>query len=144
MVDQVVGLETVEVAFIELCTLRDEEPFGGQVVEVPALVVRWISNENALLHVRLQLLALVLLHKDVGCASKHPERAEIRLLAFPGFKGCLSRQCGHRKAVPHLDLGSKTVNPETRRQLGLVEHGSDVLQHDPVSSFCISILLRTI
>lgn len=49
------------------------------------MIVRWVTNKDALLHVRLQLLPLVLLHKDIGSAPEYPEAAEIRLLALPGI-----------------------------------------------------------
>ena len=88
VVDGVVHPQTREVAFVELSTFRDKELLGGGIVEVPALVIRRIAHKETLAHVGLQLLALVLLHKDVGSASKHPEAAEIWLLAVPGFIGC--------------------------------------------------------
>jgi hypothetical protein len=144
VIDDVVHLETREVPFVELGTLRNEELPRKRVVEVPALVIRRIAHKETLLHVRLQLLPLVLLDEDVRRAAKHPEAAEIRLLTVPGFVGRLARKRRGRQAVPDLDLGGEAATPEGGRQLGLVKHRSDVLQHDPVGSLCISVLLGTI
>lgn len=120
MVKGVVALETRIEPLVKLRTLRDKELPGDRIVELPPLVVWRVTHKDALLHVRLQLLPLVLLHIDIGSTTKHPEAAEIRLLAFPGFKGCLARKRRGGQAVPHLDLSGKTATPEARRQLGLV------------------------
>ena len=66
---------------------------------------------------RLQLPSLVFLHMHIGSTTKHPEAAEIRLLAFPGFKGCLARKRRGGQAVPHLDLSSQTVSNPPRAPL---------------------------
>jgi len=136
--------EAREEAFIELSSLRDDVALGDRVVEEPGVVVWWIAKEDALLHVRFEFLALVLLHKDVGNAAKDPEAAEIRLLAIPGLEGRLARKGTGRHAVPDLHLRCKAASPQAGRQVGLREHRSDVVQHDLVRILCISVLLGAI
>ena len=81
--------EAGEHALIELCALGDDELLGDWIIEGPGVIVRWIANKDALLHVRLQLLALILLYKDICHAPKHSEATEIRLPAEPGLEWSL-------------------------------------------------------
>jgi hypothetical protein len=84
--------EAGEHALIELCALRDDELLRDWVIEGPRVVVGRIADKDALLHVRLELLALVLLYEDIGRAPKHSEATEIRLLAKPRLKWSLPGQ----------------------------------------------------
>ena len=79
----VCSVEAWEHTLFELCTLRDHKPLGDWVIEDPAMVVWRVANKNALLHVWLQLLALVFLHKDISRAPKHSEATERYLASCP-------------------------------------------------------------
>jgi hypothetical protein len=54
-----------------------------RVVEAPGLVSFWISNKDALLHVRSNASAPILLDMDIGKTAKDSDAASIRFLAIP-------------------------------------------------------------
>ena len=80
-------MSTGEDAFIKLSCVADEGLLGVRVVEQPPLVVVWVAHEHALLRMRLQALALVLLHVDVRRTPKASEVGDVQFLAKEGRVG---------------------------------------------------------
>src|ERR1700730_18635478 len=92
---------------IKICPFRDDHLLGFWVVELPSLVTLWITNEDALLHVRSKTpkWPLVLLNEHIGSTSPYTEPGKIRL----GSKKCFMRggawksSCGD--SVVNMDKG---------------------------------------
>lgn len=59
-------LEPREIAFVENRAFRDNSAFGVRIVEFPTLVVRWVTNKDAPLHMRVKRTTLVLLNMYIG------------------------------------------------------------------------------
>lgn len=107
--------EAREAPFIENGTFRDNELLGRGIVEEPALVASGISNKDALLHVRLERLPLVLLNVDIGSTSKNAKIADIWFLLEPLSVWCGVGKRGSGKTVPDIDISSNSKFPERRR-----------------------------
>jgi len=59
-------------ALIKISVLTDDRALGGRVVKLPTFVSLGISNKGALLIVRGQCIALVLLYMHIGRAAPYP------------------------------------------------------------------------
>ena len=69
----------------------NEHLICSRIPTLPALVFQRISKENTGSGLRLERLALVLLHMDVRTAAKDPEVRSIRLAPVECFIGSLAR-----------------------------------------------------
>ena len=92
-------LEARKVPLVEDGAFRDDSLLGGGVVELSALVAWRITDEDALLHVRAQHTALVLLHMHIGHTPPNAQMGDIWLAAIEGLIGSLARQCRGWAAV---------------------------------------------
>jgi hypothetical protein len=110
-------LDPKEVALIKLSTFWDVRLFGPRIVELPALVVRRVANDDALLHVgpKTSPVPLVLLNVDIGNTTPDMQHRDIRLGAMEGFPRCLSMHSRGGGPVPHMDKGAKGFSPEWQR-----------------------------
>lgn len=142
-VDRVGGVAW-EVALVKLSRVRDDLLLGEWVPEQPALVGRRVSNEDAFLSVRLQLVcAFVLLDQHIGGAAKNSKMAHSWFLPVPELIG--RRSCAHRcrgTTIAHMDVCSKSVPPKRTRELGFIEQSNDMLHDRPICTFCNAILVR--
>lgn len=116
--------------FIQNCASRDNSAFGVAVVEFPAPVVRWIPNEDTLLHVGANCTTLVLPGVYVGQTAANANVGDLRLPLESGLKwsgvGRSGRPSSFTKDHPHR----------------FVQHGgTDVGQ--PLQKFCDQITGRS-
>ena len=70
-------------------TLRDDNALGAGIVEAPPLVTIRITKEDALLHVRTELTAFVLLDMDIGKRTKDTQVGDIWLDCWRMMVSCL-------------------------------------------------------
>jgi hypothetical protein len=135
-----------EVPFIKDSSLRDDYLLCLRIVELPALVARWIPNKHTLLHVGSQIPQdpLVLLDVDIGSATPDPESRHIWLDTIEGLIGGLVGNSRGGSPVPDMHKGTESLSPEAGRETSLIEHGDDGLLNGPVGTLCNSILLRPV
>ena len=107
-------LESREVPLIENSVFRDNSALGGRIVEFPALVVRRVAYEDALLHVRAKLSSFILLNMHIGQASPNPKIGEVRLALEPQLKGSSIRSERGRHPVKDVDKRGLGLSPERR------------------------------
>jgi hypothetical protein len=87
-------IESREIPLVKFGSLRDCGLFGDGVVKQPTLVTRGVTNKHTLLYVRLKHFPLILLHKDICSAPKHPKSRDIRFLAIGSLERCYRKQGG--------------------------------------------------
>ena len=78
--------QTREIAFIKDGIVADQQLLGAQIVELPGLVLWGVSNEDALLRMRLQTLPLITLDVYIGKTAKNTKMGHIRLVPMPELK----------------------------------------------------------
>jgi len=59
---------------------------SGGIVEQPAFITSGISNEDILLSMWLEGVALIFLNINIGCAFPNPEVRDIWFVLIGGFK----------------------------------------------------------
>ena len=65
--------KTREISLVKLCTCRDYGFASDGIIEGPTLILSWIPNEDAFLHVGGEPSALVLLDMHICSAAKDTE-----------------------------------------------------------------------
>jgi len=82
------------------------------IVEQPAFITSGISNEDTLLSMWLEGVALIFLNMNIGCTSPNPEVRDIWFVLIEGFKWSGVGEGGCRKTIPDMNHRGKAVAPE--------------------------------
>jgi len=86
---------------------------SGGIVEQPAFITSGISNEDTLLSIWLEGVALIFLNMNIGCASPNSEVRDIWFALIKGFKWSGVGEGGCGKAIPDMNHNrGKAVAPE--------------------------------
>ena len=124
--------------------VADEGLLALQIIELPALVVWRVSNEDALPGVGAKACSLVLLHMDIGQAAKDTQVGEIRLEPMPELVGGAVLHRGSGGSVVHMHKAGESMQPEGGRQVGLLQQGCGALSQSPVGPLSNPILVGLI
>jgi len=82
------------------------------IVEQPAFITSRISNEDTLLSMWLEGVALIFLNVNIGCASPNPEVRDIWFVLIESFKWSGVGKGGCGKTIPDMNYRGKAVAPE--------------------------------
>ena len=82
------------------------------IVEQPAFITSRISNEDTLLSMWLEGVALIFLNVNIGCASPNPEVRDIWFALIENFKWSGVGKGGCGKTIPDMNHRGKAVAPE--------------------------------
>ena len=104
-----------EDSLIKHSCVADEGLLALQIIELPALVVWRVSNEDALPGVGAKACSLVLLHMDIGQAAKDTQVGEIRLEPMPELVGGAVLHRGSGGSVVHMHKAGESMQPEGGR-----------------------------